>query len=133
MLGNREQGEYCLIELEDGRLGGIFTTVKNKATKEWGRRFEHGFSQLVDWFYSLDDLKKTAKFAKDFGHGHIKFFGLLLIGRNTGMSDSDRARLKWRTEKVRVDSHCIHCLTYDDLFQILRQRMSFYPQASRFK
>jgi hypothetical protein len=88
---------------------------------------------LVDWFYSLDDLKKTAKFAEEFGHGHIRFYGLLLIGRNAGMSDADRARLKWRAEKVLVDSHSVRCLTFDDLYQVLRQRMSYYPQASQFE
>jgi hypothetical protein len=97
-----------------------------------GRRFEHGFSQLVDWFYALDDLKKTSNFARHFGHGHIKCFGLLIIGRDADFSDADRARLKWRTEKVLVDSHPMHCLTFDDLYRILFQRMSYYPQASRF-
>lgn len=133
VLGNRDRGEYCLIELEDGGLDSIFTTVKNKSTKEWGKRFEHGFSQLIDWFYSLDDLKKTARFAKDFGYGHVKFFGLLLIGRSRGTSQADRSRLKWRTEKVLVDSHCIHCLTFDELYEVLGQRMSYYPKASKFE
>src|SRR5262249_26127632 len=86
VLGNREQGEYCVVELEDGRPNSIFARVGNKATREWSRRFDHGFSQLVDWFYSLDDLKKTDRFARDFGHGHIKFFGLLIIGRSAGLS-----------------------------------------------
>jgi len=27
VLGNRERGEYCLIELEDGQLSSLFTTV----------------------------------------------------------------------------------------------------------
>src|SRR5262249_51187392 len=96
VLGNREKGEYCLIELEDGRPGSIFTAVKNKSTKERSRRFDHGFSQLVDWFYALDDLKKTSRFAKDYGHGHVKFLGLLVIGRNAGLSEAERDRLRWR-------------------------------------
>jgi len=132
VLGNRDQGEYCVVELEDGGPDSIFARAGKKATKEWSRRFDHGFSQLVDWFYSLDDLKKTSRFAKDFGHGHIKFFGLLIIGRSAGLTESDRARLKWRTEKVRVDSHSIDCLTFDDLHGYLQRRMSFYPDASKF-
>jgi hypothetical protein len=121
------------VELEDGRPDSIFTKVGQKATKEWSRRFDHGFSQIVDWFYSLDDMKKTTRFAKDFGHGHIKFFGLLILGRTAGLSESDRARLRWRTEKVRVDSHPIDCLTFDDLHDSLRRRMSFYPAAPKFE
>jgi lipoate synthase len=57
--------------------------------------------QLVDWFYTLDDFKKTERFAKKFGHGHITFLALLCIGRNAGVSESNRNRLKWRNEKVR--------------------------------
>lgn len=132
VLGNREQGEYCVVELEDGRPDSIFAKAGSKATKEWSRRFDHGFSQLVDWFYALDDLKKTSRFAQDFGHGHIRFFGLLIIGRSAGLSDSDRARLKWRAEKVRVDSHPIDCFTFDDVHSYLKRRLSFFPEASAF-
>ncbi len=132
VLGHREHGEYCVVELEDGRPDSIFAKVGQKSTRESGRRFDHGFSQLVDWFYALDDLKKTSRFTKDFGHGHIKFFGLLIIGRSVGISESDRTRLRWRTEKVRVDSHSIDCLTFDELHEYLRRRMSFYPEVSKF-
>jgi hypothetical protein len=73
MLGNQAKGIFCPIEFEDGKADSIFTTVPKKFTTEWSRRFEHGFSQLVDWFYSLDDFKKTERFANDFGHGHVTF------------------------------------------------------------
>jgi hypothetical protein len=133
MLGNSDKGIFCAIEFEDGKPDSIFTNVPKKSTTEWRRRFEHGFSQLVDWFYSLDDFKKTERFARDFGHGHITFLGLLILGRSAGISDSDRNRLKWRTEKVRVDSHTIECLTFDDLYQHLEWRISFFPQASKLE
>jgi hypothetical protein len=131
VLGNKEKGVFCVIEFEDGRLDSIFTKVPNKATTEWSRRFEHGFSQLVDWFSSLDDFKKTDRFAKDFGHGHVSFIALLVLGRNAGVSEHDRNRLRWRTEKVRIDSHTVECLTFDDLYQYLEMRIGFYPQASK--
>jgi hypothetical protein len=133
VLGNTEKGVFCVVEFEDGQPDSIFTRVPKKSTTEWSRRFEHGFSQLVDWFYSLDDFKKTERFAKDFGYGHITFLGLLILGRNAGVSDSDRNRLKWRTEKVRVDSHTVECLTFDDLYQYLEWRISFYPLASKLE
>ena len=50
---------------------------------------------------------------------HLKPTGMLIIGRSAGVSESDRARLKWRTEKVRIDSHSIDCLTFDDLYEYL--------------
>src|SRR5262249_36112010 len=91
--------------VEDAGASSILKKVRGKATKEWAPRFDHGCSQLIDWFYALDDMRKTSAFTKHFGHGHIKFFGLLLIGRSDGLSEDDRIRLKWRTEKVVVDSH----------------------------
>jgi hypothetical protein len=133
MLGNKGKGIFCAIEFEDGMPDSIFTKVAKKATTELGRRFEHGFSQLVDWFYTLDDFKKTERFARDFGHGHISFLGLLILGRSAGISEGDRNRLKWRTEKVRVDSHTVECLTLDDLCEHLEWRISFFPQASRYE
>jgi hypothetical protein len=131
VLGNKQKGAFCVVEFEDGKANSIFRKPLKKATTEWSPRFEHGFSQLVDWFYSLDDFKKTERFARDFGHGHVTFLGLLVVGRTSALSDSDRNRLRWRTEKVRVDSHAIECLTYDDLYENLKWRMSAYPQASR--
>ena len=59
--------------------------------------------------------------------------GLLIIGRNAGLAESERARLKWRTEKVRVDSHAIDCLTFDDLYGYLQRRMNYYSEAPKFE
>jgi hypothetical protein len=131
IVGNRNAREYLVIELEDGQPNSIFTKLLGKATKEWSKRFDHGFSQLVDWFYHLDDFKKTTKFRTDFGPGHIRFFGLLIIGRDASLADADRERLEWRSEKIKVDSHTIDCMTFDGLFKYLHMRIGFYPAAAR--
>lgn len=94
IVGNRDQGEYLVIELEDGTPTSVFTKVKGKQTKEWSRRFDHGYSQLIDWFSCLDDYRKTHKFIDAFGHGYVTFYGLLIVGRNAGMTDGDRTRLR---------------------------------------
>lgn len=100
-----------------------------KSTKEWGRRFEHGFSQLVDWFCHLDDFKKTDRFHRNFGYGHIHFVGLLLIGRNEGLDADDIRRIRWRTSNVIVNSHPIICMTYDDLYSELNDGYERYTAA----
>jgi hypothetical protein len=133
LLGNQAKQVYAFIELEDGRESSIFKKAGKKATKEWSPRLEHGFSQMVDWFYSLDDQKKTDEFRDVFGHGYIRLFGLLLIGRNAGLSEKDRRRLTWRTDKVLVDSNKIHCLTFDTLFETLDEQLTFYAAASKFE
>ena len=130
VLGNRDTSTFCIIEFEDGKSNSIFKKVRTKATTEWSARFEHGFSQLVDWCCTLDDFKKNDRFAKDFGPGHVRFIAILILGRSAGVSQDDRIRLRWRTEKVRVDSHTIECLTFDDLYEHLSMRLRYYFEAS---
>src|SRR5262249_2142088 len=60
VIGNLETKTFCAIELEDARPNSIFSPRQGRTTTEWGRRFEHGFSQLVDWFFSFDDHKNSA-------------------------------------------------------------------------
>jgi hypothetical protein len=94
VLGNRETSTFCVVEFEDGKSNSIFKKVRNKSMTEWSPRFEHGFSQLVDWCCTLDDFKHTDRFARDFGHGHVRFTALLVLGRNAGVSEHDRKRLR---------------------------------------
>lgn len=129
VVGNRENQTFCMIELEEASPQGVFVPG-GRSTKEWSRRFEHGFSQLVDWFYALDDLKGTEKFARNLGYGHAKFHGLLVIGRSAEFSTDDRNRLRWRGERVLVDSHQINCVTYDELHQQLSWRLERYTTAA---
>jgi hypothetical protein len=133
IVGNRDQGEYLVIELEDGTPGGVFTKVKGKHTKEWSRRFDHGYSQLIDWFSCLDDYRKTNKFIDEFGPGYVTFYGLLVVGRNAGMTDADRTRLRWRAKNVVVNSQPITCITFDDLYEALRPRLTLYTQGARLE
>lgn len=128
VIGNREK-QFCFIELEDGEPNSVLLKIGAKATKEWGRRFEHGFSQLVDWFYQLDDFRKTDRFQKNFGYGHIDFVGLLLIGRDQQMDESDRKRLRWRTNRVVIDSHPMVCMTFDELYRELKEKLELYAAA----
>lgn len=130
VVGNRETQQFCMIELEDASAPGIFVSGHRRITG-WNPRFEHGFSQLVDWFYALVDLKGTERFARDFGYGHPIFHGLLVIGRSQHVSEEDRNRLRWRSERVLVDSHPIHCITYDELHLHLERRLGHYPAAAR--
>lgn len=130
LLGSKKAGEFCIIELEDGRRDSIFKKGGGRANPEWSARFEHGFSQLVDWFYHLDDFKGSKGFAKTFGYGHIKFMGMLIIGRSAGLDDTQRNRLKWRSEKILIDSHPIIFLTLDDLHALLQTRFTLYRAAA---
>jgi hypothetical protein len=131
VIGNFERKCFCAIELEDARPNSVFNKLAGRSTSEWGRRLEHGFGQLIDWFFSFDDHKGSAGFAKHFGYGHIEFFGMLLIGRSSDINDHDRTRLRWRSERVTVNTHRIYCRTYDELYEDLDQEWRWSSQASQ--
>lgn len=133
VVGSKDRSAHLAVEFEDGRRQSIFRTVQGRTTKEWSPRFEHGYSQIIDWFATLDDFKKTDKFEREFGKGHVTFTGLLVVGRDSGVSDDDRVRLKWRSNRVVVDSHRIYCVTFDDLYRTLRDRLQVYTVPGRQK
>ena len=130
VIGNFERKTFCAIELEDARSNSIFDKSPARATSQWGRRFNQGFDQLADWFFSFDDHKGSAGFTKHFGSGHIEFFGLLLIGRSKFVSPHDLTRLRWRSDRVTINSHKIYCRTYDDLFDCLDKDWRLFSSAS---
>ena len=64
-VGDTTNHEYCFIEFEDANERSIFNKT-TKLTPEWSRRFEHGFSQLVDWILWIENSKGTTPFMNRF-------------------------------------------------------------------
>ncbi|HUB23935.1 MAG TPA: Shedu anti-phage system protein SduA domain-containing protein [Tepidisphaeraceae bacterium] len=124
VVGNWERKTFCMIEFEAGSVSSIFAPKRQRSTREWSSRFDHGFSQLVDWFYKVDDIRKTDGFARVFGDSSATFCGLLVIGRSSGLSEDDRRRLRWRSQHVLKDNHAIQCITYDQMYADLRLLLS---------
>lgn len=123
IVGNKSAGAFLLVEFEDGRPDSVFRKT-GRDLPEWGPRFEHGFSQIVDWFSLLDDLKKTDLFKKTFGDGYVSFSGLLVIGRDTGLVEEyDQIRLSWRSGNIALTSQPVVCITYDQLHAKLSWRL----------
>ncbi|WP_313926667.1 hypothetical protein [Anabaena sp. FACHB-1237] len=48
------------------------------------------------------------------------------MGRDAFLSDIEKIRLKWRLNKVLVDSRKIICITFDQLTRDIRDRISLY-------
>ena len=124
VVGVRKSRRFCVVEFEDGKPDSLFKQVGGRSMAEWGRRFERGFSQIVDWFTLIDDLKPTARFQRDFGPGYISFSALLVIGRDAGLSDYDRRRLEWRCDQVRIDGRRVDCVTFDGLFKHMAELLN---------
>jgi hypothetical protein len=130
-VGNRRRvNTYCMIELESGTGRSIFSKRRPKHTTEWSPRYNHGFSQLVDWFYHVDNDRESAWFKNSFGDDAL-FYGLLVIGRSSAISEGDRHRWKWRQEHVLVDGKEVRCLTYDELGEDLSIQLGEYLKQVR--
>jgi Domain of unknown function (DUF4263) len=126
VIGDSVNNTYCFIEFEDATKDSIFID-KGRSTSDWSPRFEHGFSQIIDWFWKIDDFKNTSLARSIFGIENIEFYGILVIGRDTFISPIDKARLTWRLNKVLVDSRKVICITFDQLARDIRDRLSLYP------
>jgi hypothetical protein len=125
VVGDSVNRTYCFIEFEDATRNSIFVE-SSRSTSDWSSRFEHGFSQIVDWFWKLDDFRNTAQSRAIFDSDSINFYGMLIIGRESFLSPIDKNRLRWRLNKVLIDSQKIICITFDQLARDLKDRLSLY-------
>jgi hypothetical protein len=129
VVGDSAKSGYCFVEFEDATPTSIFKPQGQKATLEWSPRFEHGFSQIVDWFWKLDDMKGTVDFQSQFGRDYINYNGMLILGRSDDLDYKEQMRLRWRLDKVLIDSKQITCVTFDQLYTDLDIRLSRYQST----
>lgn len=126
VIGDFQNESYTFVEFEDGKANSIFKKSLGKYQKEWSNKFEHGYSQIIDWFWKLDDLKQSTSFEAIFGGRDIDFEGILIIGRNSSLeSIIDKKRFRWRRRHTIIQSKKIHCVTYDELLEDLKQLMIY--------
>jgi hypothetical protein len=129
LLGSKAAGQFCVVEFEPGEQDAIFKKQDRK-NPEWSTRFEHAFSQIVDWFWALEDERNTVDFRTTFGDGEIVFSSLLVMGRTAGLDEAKKRRMAWRTKKVLIDSNKVACITFDQLHAALREKFEFYAVAA---
>ena len=72
VVGDSENHQYCFVEFEDATAPSIFKKTA-RATPDWSHRFEHGFSQIIDWILWLDNQRGTAPYTSRFGVSSIQF------------------------------------------------------------
>jgi hypothetical protein len=70
-VGEWEKGAYCFVEFKNAQKDSVFKKQGSKATREWGPRFDHGYSQIIDWFDKLDGLSPSTDFLARFGRYDI--------------------------------------------------------------
>jgi hypothetical protein len=131
VVGDFVQNTYCFMEFEDASPTSLFIQRGKRATREWSPRFEHGYSQIIDWFYKLDDMRRSDDLLARFGSRSITFSGVLVIGRNQYLKPGERERLAWRKANVVVASRSIECVTFDELVEKLEARLATFLDATK--
>lgn len=122
-VGEKDRGAYCLVEFEDAAENSIFQKQGAKATREWGRRFDHGYSQAIDWAHKLDDMKRTNALLARFDRHDFNYEMVLVVGRDRHLEMSEKQRLDWRSENVLVGTRKVICLTFDGLLGQMKVRL----------
>ena len=130
VIGDSIKKSYCFVEFEDAASNSIFVSRSGKNTPEWSSRFEKGFSQILDWFWKLDDLEKTDAFEDRFTARNIDYMGLLIIGRNEHLEPREKKRLEWRQKNLILNSKQVYCMTFDELYDDLLFRLEKYQLAA---
>jgi hypothetical protein len=131
VVGDSTRNAYCLIEFEDAGPTSLFIQRGKRATRDWSPRFEHGYSQIIDWFYKLDDMRRSDDLIARFGSRSINYSGVLAIGRDQYLQAGERERLKWRRANVLVASQRIQCQTFDELAEKLEARLATFLGAGK--
>jgi hypothetical protein len=129
-IGDSVNRAYTFVELEEAGPRSLFVKRGHKATREWSPRFDHGYSQVVDWFHKLQDMTNTVAMEARFGKRAIDYTGVLVVGRNQHMKVGENERLRWRREHVIVNSKRIVCVTYDQLLEDLEFRLAWFGPAA---
>lgn len=129
LITDSNSKQYCFIEFEDAKEKSIFERNGKKATLDWAKRFEHGFSQLVDWFWKMDCCKSDPSFILQYGI-NPEFIGLLIIGRTSYLSSIEEHRVKWRQHNISIGGKLIHIFTYDMILDLLREHCSVIKKIS---
>jgi hypothetical protein len=125
VIGQRSTQSFCFVEFEDAEEFSIFEK-SDRAHRPFSRRYEHGFSQLVDWCYKISDMRKTIDCEDIFECREPHFVGLLVMGRSSTLSKPETRRFSWRGKYMTVAGHPIFSVTFDELYKHVYERMNLH-------
>lgn len=124
-IADRSGSKFLFVEFEHAKQNSIFTTKtrsKSSHSYQWSRTFEHGFSQIVDWYFRLDDYHRTSKIEEHFGMPKIEYVGALILGRDHFLKQAGlMQRFEWRRRHTVINSRSLRCFTFDELARELRE------------
>ena len=128
ILANDKENKVCLIEFENAKKESIFrkkTLSKKTVTYEWAPRFEHGYSQILDWKYYSIEEKASVKNDFQVLPKEIEF--ALCIGWNKHLQQSNfQERFDFRKNKVTIESKTFYCMCFDSFVDELQEKLNLY-------
>ncbi len=124
VVGDSKSSWYGFIEFESAKNNSIFQFKGSKSTPDWSQHFEHGFSQVLDWFWKLSSQEYEREFTYRFGGVFAGYEGMLIIGRSQDIQQREQDRLRWRRDRLTVNSKHIYCVTFDELYSTLNTRLT---------
>ena len=119
VIGSSQTNDYCFVEFENATADSIFSKKKGRYESYYTCRFEQGYSQVADWFYQLNDVSES-QMTKRFDKARINYYGVLIIGRSTALSENEEKRFVWRRRNFVVSSQHILIYTFDELLSALK-------------
>lgn len=123
VVGDSENKAFCFVEFENAFPHSIFKKGK-RTTTFWSQKFLGGYSQLVDWFWKLEDEASTGRFTTVFDGRQPRFVAMLVMGRDHHLSQVDRMRLEWWRANVQIGRRHVFVRTFDELYRDLARRFA---------
>jgi hypothetical protein len=131
VTGNKQEGAFVFVEFEDAKKRSLFRKKKRRRNTLWGTRVEAAISQINDWMYRLYIEVGSVVHERDLGIRQLKSpVGLIVVGRRSEVSPTDRARLEWRSGNTRIGGSKVAIFTYDDLYDWLYGRARMFESST---
>ncbi|MEZ9128609.1 Shedu anti-phage system protein SduA domain-containing protein [Vibrio sp. 10N.222.55.B11] len=133
MITNEDNSKYSFIEFEEAKLNSIFKSRSGQTTTrfDWSNTFEHGVSQVTDWFYLLSENYGTDLMENEFQCRKINYQGVVIAGRDKSIASPEQNnRLHWRIGNTVIGSKQILFFTFDTLYEAMRDQLDIIKDLS---
>jgi hypothetical protein len=121
-IGDSSNNQYCLIEFEGAKKNSLFKS-KPKNYPKYSDQLECGYSQIIDWFFKIDEIKNTSSIKRRFAGDYPRVNAVLIIGRSQFIgTDLERNRFNWRRDNTLIGAKSVNCLTYDELLEYFESK-----------
>jgi hypothetical protein len=91
--------------------------------RNWSKQFEHGFGQLVDWAWTINNAKGLPHLENEFGCKIAGTVSVLVCGCDAQMNTTERDRFEYRRGKTSIEGAIVSILTYDGLMDFWQSQI----------